>query len=64
VLIGVEDVAPGIGKEAADGGDQPGSVGAGEEQSRGEGWAVDGGIIALEAQDRVQLFNSEFAICA
>jgi hypothetical protein len=34
VLVGVEDVEAGVGEEAADGGDQPRTVGAGEEQSR------------------------------
>ena len=34
VLIGVDDVEPGVGEEAADGGDQPGPVGAGEQQAR------------------------------
>jgi len=43
VLVGVDDVAPGIGKEAADRGDQTGLVGAGEQQARGRGLAVDGG---------------------
>ena len=35
VLVGVDDVEAGFGEEAADRGDQPGPVGAGEQQSRG-----------------------------
>jgi hypothetical protein len=46
VLVGVDDVAAGLGEEAADGGDQPGLIGAGEQQSRGGGLAVDARIIA------------------
>jgi hypothetical protein len=33
VLVGVDDVEPGVGEEAADGGDQPGPIRAGEEQA-------------------------------
>ena len=33
VLVGVDDVEPGVGEEAADGGDQPRPVGAGEQQA-------------------------------
>jgi len=33
VLVGVDDVAPGIGEKAADGGDQAGLVRAGEEEA-------------------------------
>jgi hypothetical protein len=33
VLVGVDDVAPGVGEKAADRGDQPGLVWAGKEQS-------------------------------
>jgi hypothetical protein len=32
MLVGVDDVETGIGEEAADGGDQPRAVGAGEKQ--------------------------------
>jgi hypothetical protein len=34
VLVGVDDVEAGVGEEAADGGDQAGPVGAGEQQAR------------------------------
>jgi hypothetical protein len=34
VLIGVDDIAAGVGQEGADPGDQPRSIGAGEEQPR------------------------------
>jgi hypothetical protein len=33
VLIGIDDVEAGLGEEAADRGDQAGSVGAGEQES-------------------------------
>jgi hypothetical protein len=33
VLVGVDDVAAGLGEKAADGGDQAGLIGAGEEQA-------------------------------
>jgi hypothetical protein len=46
VLVGVDDVATGVGKEAADGGDQAGPIGAGEQQARGGDLAGDGGMIA------------------
>jgi hypothetical protein len=46
VLVGVDDVAPGIGEEAADGGDQAGPIGTGEQQTRGGGLAGDDGMIA------------------
>jgi hypothetical protein len=46
VLIGVDDVAPGLGEEAADGGDQAGLIGAGEEQARGGWLAGDRAMIA------------------
>jgi hypothetical protein len=42
VLIGVEDVAPGVGEEAADGGDQARLVRAGEQQARGVELVDDG----------------------
>jgi hypothetical protein len=45
VLIGIDDVAPGVGEEAADGGDQARPVGTGEEQARGGGAVVDLGMI-------------------
>jgi hypothetical protein len=41
VLVGVDDVAAGVGEEAADRGDQPGLIGTGEEQARGGGLAAD-----------------------
>jgi hypothetical protein len=46
VLVGVDDVEAGLGEEAADGGDQAGSVGTGEQQARGGVLAVDGGMMA------------------
>jgi hypothetical protein len=46
VLVGVDDVAAGVGEEAADGSDQAGLIGAGKEQSGGGGLAVDARIIA------------------
>jgi hypothetical protein len=52
VLVGVDDVAAGVGEEAADRGDQPGLVRAGEEQARGGGLASDAGIIAVDAMIR------------
>ena len=51
VLVGVDDVAAGVGEEAADRGDQPGLVGAGEQQARGRGLAGDAGMIAVERDD-------------
>jgi hypothetical protein len=51
MLVRVDDVAPGVGEEAADCRDQARSVGAGEEEARGRRSGVDAGIIA---QDRVQ----------
>jgi hypothetical protein len=45
-LVRVDDVAAGLGEEAADGSDQPGLIGAGEEQARGGELAVDARIIA------------------
>jgi hypothetical protein len=47
VLVGVDDVAAGLGEEAADRGDQPRPVGTGEEQARGGGLAADAGMIAV-----------------
>jgi hypothetical protein len=46
VLVGVDDVEAGVGEEAADRGDQAGSVGAGKEQSRCR-LVRDPGIIAV-----------------
>jgi hypothetical protein len=46
VLVGVDNVATGVGEEAADGGDQAGPIGAGEQQTRGGGLVGDGRIIA------------------
>jgi hypothetical protein len=43
VLIGIDDVEPGVGQEAADRGDQTGPVGAGEQQARCGGLPVDAG---------------------
>jgi hypothetical protein len=46
VLIGIDDVAPGLGEEAADSGDQAGLIGAGKEQAGGGGLAGDRAMIA------------------
>jgi len=47
MLVGVNDVAAGVGEKAADGGDQPRLIGAGEQQARGGGPGVDAWMIAL-----------------
>jgi hypothetical protein len=52
VLIGIDDVAARVGEEAADGGDQAGLVGTGEQQTRGGGLAVDAGMITAGAMSR------------
>ena len=52
VLVGVDDVEPGVGEEAADRGDQPRPVGAGEQQARcraARRSANDGGLQAVFA---------------
>jgi hypothetical protein len=49
VLVGVDDVQPGVGEEAADGGDQPRPVGAGEQQARCGGVVGDAGMMAVAA---------------
>jgi hypothetical protein len=46
MLVGVDDVATGVGEEAADGGDQTGLIRAGKQQARGGDLAGDGGMIA------------------
>jgi hypothetical protein len=62
VLVGVDDIEPGVGEEAADGGDQPRPVGAGEQQA-GCGLVGDppmmavAGVFAAPAQER---FNSKW----
>jgi hypothetical protein len=57
VLVGIDDVEPGIGEEAADRGDQPRPVRAGEEKSRC-GLLGNLPMMALNsgmsAQDRIQ----------
>jgi hypothetical protein len=45
VLVCVDDVAPGVGQEAADSGDQTGPVGTDEEQARSGLRAGDAGMI-------------------
>jgi len=57
VLIGVDDVATGVGEEAADRRDQPRLIGAGEQQARGGGLAGDAGDDRLFA--RRIAFNDE-----
>jgi hypothetical protein len=52
MLVGVDDVAAGIGKEVADRGDQPGLIGAGEEQPRGGGLTGDREMIAGDDSGR------------
>jgi heavy metal translocating P-type ATPase len=55
VLVGVDDVEAGVGEEAADRGDQPRPVRAGEQQARGVGWLVgDGGMMPVEAMTRTR----------
>jgi hypothetical protein len=63
VLIGVEDVAAGLGEEAADGGDQPGLIGAGEKQARGGRLAGDAGMIPVEATDRSDRWVARTIAC-
>jgi hypothetical protein len=46
VLVGVDDVATGVGEEAADGSDQAGPIGASKQQARGVELAGDCGMIA------------------
>jgi hypothetical protein len=53
VLIGVDDVEPGVGEEAADGGAQPGPIWTGEQQARCR-LLGDPRIIACEARDRIK----------
>jgi hypothetical protein len=50
VLVGVDDVAAGVGEEAADRGDQSRLIGAGEEQARRMRAANDAEIIWSTAQ--------------
>jgi hypothetical protein len=64
VLVGVDDVAPGVGEEAADGGDQAGLVGTGEQQARGGGLAGDGGMIAGLPAGSLSKANPQIAACA
>jgi hypothetical protein len=64
VLIGVDDVATGVGEKAADGGDQTGSIGAGEQQAGGEESVVDARMIAVEAAGSLSSLNPQFAIRA
>jgi hypothetical protein len=46
VLVGIDDVATGVGEKAADGSDQTGPIGAGKQQARGGDLVGDGGMIA------------------
>jgi hypothetical protein len=64
VLVGVDDVAAGIGEEAADGGDQAGPIGAGKQQARGGGSVVDARMIAAGAAGSLSSPNPQFAIRA
>jgi hypothetical protein len=64
VLVGVDDVAPGVGEEAADGGDQAGPVGAGEQQARGRGLVGDGRIIAAWDAGSLSSPNPQFTVRA
>jgi len=45
VLVGVDDVEPGLGEEAADRGDQAGTIGAGEQEAGAVGLAGDVGMM-------------------
>ncbi len=53
MLVGIDDVEAGVGKEAADGGDQARAVGTGEQQARCRGMAGDAGMMAAEAMTRI-----------
>jgi len=64
VLIGVDDVAAGVGEEAADGGDQAGPIGAGEQQTRGGEPVVDARMIAAGPAGSLSSPNPQFAIRA
>ena len=67
VLVGVDDVEPGLGEEAADGGDQPRPVGAGEEQPRCRMDVFDRPIIPKKRrnslQDKVQVWFRSLESC-
>jgi len=61
VLVGIDDVAAGVSQEAADSGNEPGLIGAGKQQARGWGLAVDARMIArLRAGS---LSSTEAAAC-
>jgi hypothetical protein len=64
VLIGVDDVATGVGEEAADGGDQTGPIGAGEQQARGGKSLVDKRMIAAGPAGSLSSPSPQFAIRA
>jgi len=64
VLIGVDDVATGVGEEAADGSDQTRLIGTGEEQAGGGGSVVDARMIAAAAAGSLSSLNPQFAIRA
>jgi hypothetical protein len=64
VLIGVDDVAAGVGEEATDGGDQTRLIGTSEEQARGGGPVVDARMIAAGPAGSLSSLNPQFAIRA
>jgi hypothetical protein len=67
MLICVDDVEPGLGEEAADGGNQAGTVGAGEEEARCLVIGFDRWIIAKfgrkSLQDEIQTWFRRFEPC-
>ena len=54
MLVGVDDVEPGFGEEAADRGDQARAVGTGEEQAGAVGLAGDAGMMPVAAMSGTQ----------
>jgi hypothetical protein len=52
VLVDVDDVQPGLGKEARDRRDQPRPIRAGKQQARGVGVRSDQGIMPIPRRFR------------
>jgi hypothetical protein len=63
VLVGVDDVAPGLGEEAADRGDQPRLVRAGEQQAGGRGPVGDARMIPIQAAPRIEGWSRLEPLC-
>jgi len=66
VLVGVDDVAAGIGEEAADRGNQPWLIWADEKQAGGGGLAGDAGMIAVRpagsrSETRAEIYDSRLS---